>query len=278
MLHLGLDGLNAQGVVGSSLQTWGTATVAPRLDLASTAPLRGLRHADHVNEALRHLHDGLIGLPAAPQSIRCTLGGALLRVWIIDRPSGLRRVRELHARIASEFEQRFGESRDAWRVVCDPLPRWENDLACAVPTVLLDGLQAVFAASGARRWSIVPAWLGAVDAHRRRIRTDEMCVLAHDGARLTTLHESTRRWQAVSCGEAPTTSESIAAFANAEALRRGLPEPRVLACAGISGIETPDTPDGDTQQQITMLDPALEAWTPVLGAGPWRLALCGVVP
>ena len=278
LLHLGINREGCCGffspAIGHAIERKRAPEAALSLAFEQASP-SAVTPTTHDFETLAY---ALRGLGPSPEAVICVLADDLLRYWITDRPRGLRGLAELRGVVKADFESRFGDLAVDWRLICDPWPKWTNDLACAAPLSLLEGLQHVFQSLGVRRWSLAPFLTTAINVHRHKLPVDGFCFAIAQGRTLSVIHTSNCRWGSVQCHAVSLAdAETVACFALADAVRHGLELPRTIFSLGIAVDEEIQGQLSDDQPALVSLDNSFPVDLIRMNHGAMGLALMGAI-
>lgn len=96
------------------------------------------------------------------------LSDRLVRYLVVERPQGVRSLRELRAVVESKFESVFDVAASSWQIAVDTAPGGRQVVACGVQRRLLEAATAAFGADGACR-SVQPYFVRELRQRSRRL-------------------------------------------------------------------------------------------------------------
>lgn len=138
--------------------------------------------------------DPLADPPHPGAMLDILVSDALVRYWILERPTGLTSAAELDLYAADRFAEVFGDDPAAWVLRVDPLPQAERWLACAVPAVFAVDVARAAEAKGWRLRSVQPRFVREYNRHCRELGPDAaFCVASSESTTIGLISDGSWR-------------------------------------------------------------------------------------
>ena len=168
------------------------------------------------------------------RDVHIVLADALVRYFVVERPSGIKNRSELIDVIAGRFEEQFGLPAADWTISADLAPGSRFHLACASPKTLIDALRSACMSSRARLRGITPYMVSEFNSHRRALPKRDFWFAATTADSASLCYRGKRDWRAARyhpLGASPL--DHLPIIAARDALREGLPEGASIQCTGV---------------------------------------------
>ncbi|WP_338847724.1 hypothetical protein V8J88_03140 [Massilia sp. W12] len=170
-----------------------------------------------------------------PRRIEIVLADEFARLFMVTPPANSQRSADLEAAAQLRFAHLYGEDAQNWRLSAD----WHAQrafAACALPTALLDGVQAQCAAHGLLQLSCAPAAIDILRTYRGKlVRNGWLCLFHNQGLHL--LAHSAGHVQALQnyllAPDFWDEPQALAQWLTRESLRLNLDAPQALQFGGL---------------------------------------------
>ena len=196
------------------------------------------------------LADGVLAWPAGLAAhlplrarVRAQVADRALRYLVLQWPAGVRGRKEREAWLAHQFKYHHGIDAGEWLFCRDTDPVGDPFIACAMPRVLLDALQAAVAARKGRVLGVTGRFVARFNALADRLSAPDGALATVDQGRMTLGVWRDGMWQAL--------VSRAGNDGDAQLARRELTQLRITGEAPASGVLYPlgdrlDAPEGWT--------------------------------
>ncbi len=190
---------------------------------------------DDEPRALARLAQHLSGDAWRGTTRHVVLSDRLVRYLVLERPDGVRSLRELRAVVESKFESVFDVAASGWQIAVDTRPGGRRVVACGVQRRLLEAASAAFGADGPCR-SVQPYFVRELQRRSRRLpATCWFVVAARDCLTIAAIVDG-ECCRVVVHPEAGAQPAAIAERVGREALLHGdVPEGAPVLVSGVVG-------------------------------------------